>query len=103
MLLRQPSSVSEAQECLAEGAVPMAPWLRAESLAAERHPGARGGQPDVPLEGRRVIVADDDPAVTWYIADLLRSSGCIVHEALDGQTALDLANEITPELVVADI
>lgn len=85
-----------------EGAIPLAPWLH-ESASAERALRSRGAAADVKLEGRRVIVADDDPGVTWFIADLLRTSGCIVHEALDGKTALDLAYRWAPDLVVSDI
>jgi CheY-like chemotaxis protein len=48
-------------------------------------------------------VADDDPGVTWFISDLLRTAGCEVHEALDGATALELAFRVQPELVVSDI
>jgi CheY-like chemotaxis protein len=57
----------------------------------------------VRLHGRRVVVADDDPGVTWFISDLLRTAGCEVHEALDGITALELAFRVQPELVVSDI
>lgn len=85
-----------------EGALTLAPWLHAEVPAAERSRG-RGAAVDVQLEGRKVIVADDDPGVTWFISDLLRTNGCIVHEALDGQTALDMAFRIAPDLVVSDI
>lgn len=85
-----------------EGAIAMAPWLHPDVPAAERV-RTRGAAADVKLEGKRVIVADDDPGVTWFISDLLRTNGCIVHEALDGQTALDLAYRLSPDLVVSDI
>ena len=69
-----------------EGAIALAPWLhhdvaRRRSACAGR---GRGAAADVRLNGRRVVVADDDPGVTWFIADLLRTAGCEVHEALDG-------------------
>ena len=84
---------------------------RAGAVAAPRRAGApsasagrgRGAAADVRLHGRRVVVADDDPGVTWFISDLLRTAGCEVHEALDGTTALDLAFRVQPELVVSDI
>lgn len=86
-----------------EGTIAMAPWLH-ESTSGERAVlRGRGAAADVRLDGRRVIVADDDPGVTWFIADLLRTSGCTVYEALDGQTALDLAYRHTPDLIVSDI
>ncbi|MGD0530673.1 MAG: response regulator, partial [Polyangiaceae bacterium] len=72
--------------------------------AADRLGGrGRGAAADVRLQGRRVIIADDDPGVTWFIADLLRTAGCEVHEALDGISALELAFRVQPELVVSDI
>jgi DNA-binding response OmpR family regulator len=97
-----------------EGAIALAPWLHHDSPGADRGlllspqagaPGARGrgAAADVRLDRRRVVVADDDPGVTWFISDLLRTAGCEVHEALDGATALDLAFKLEPELVVSDI
>ncbi len=87
-----------------EGAVALAPWLHQDLPGAERMVGrGRGAGADVRLRGRRVVVADDDPGVTWFISDLLRTAGCEVHEALDGATALELAFRMQPELVVSDI
>ena len=87
-----------------EGAIALAPWLHQELPGADRMVGrGRGAAADVRLNGRRVVVADDDPGVTWFISDLLRTAGCDVHEALDGATALDLAFRVQPELVVSDI
>jgi CheY-like chemotaxis protein len=55
------------------------------------------------LHGRRVIVADDDPAIRWFFADLLRAQGCDVEEVGDGEAALDHARRMVPDLVVSDI
>ncbi len=87
-----------------EGALAFAPAL-VDAPAASRTEGGRNRDEamDVALTGRRVIVADDDPAVTWFIADLLRSAGAVVHEALDGRSALRMAYELSPELVISDI
>jgi CheY-like chemotaxis protein len=64
----------------------------------------RAGHPQVlDLHGRRVLVADDDPAMTWYVADLLRSEGCDVWEAGDGASALAIARASLPDLVISDI
>jgi DNA-binding response OmpR family regulator len=87
-----------------EGTIAVAPWLHHDVAASERLAvRARGPASDVRLHGRHVVVADDDPGVTWFISDLLRTAGCEVHEALDGSTALDLAIRIQPDLVVTDI
>jgi DNA-binding response OmpR family regulator len=89
-----------------EGAVAMAPWLHADAVASDRFASSgrgRGAAADVSLDRRCVIVADDDPGVTWFISDLLRTTGCVVHEALDGARALQMAYELSPELIVSDI
>jgi DNA-binding response OmpR family regulator len=87
-----------------EGAVAMAPWLHQEVAGSDRSSRrGRGAAADVSLDKRVVIVADDDPGVTWFIADLLRATGCVVHEALDGKTALELAYKHSPQLIVSDI
>jgi DNA-binding response OmpR family regulator len=87
-----------------EGAIALAPWLHQDLPGSDRAAGGgRNAAPSVPMKGRRVVVADDDPGVTWFISDLLRTAGCEVHEALDGLTALDLAFRHSPDLVVSDI
>lgn len=55
------------------------------------------------LHGRRVLVAEDDPAVAWYLGDTLRRAGCVVDEAHDGWEALDKARRMGPDVVLADI
>jgi len=87
-----------------EGAIALAPSLHQDLPAADRLAGrGRGASTDVRLHGRRVVVADDDPGVTWFISDLLRTAGCEVYEALDGSSALQVAFRVQPELVVSDI
>jgi DNA-binding response OmpR family regulator len=87
-----------------EGAIALAPWLHHDVPGADRMAGrGPGAGDDVRMTGRRVVVADDDPGVTWFISDLLRTAGCEVFEALDGTTALELAYRVQPELVVSDI
>lgn len=63
----------------------------------------RGAAAEVRLAGRKIVVADDDPGVVWFLADLLKTAGCIVHEAFDGQQALELAYRTSPDLVISDI
>jgi DNA-binding response OmpR family regulator len=63
----------------------------------------RGPAAEVRLQGRRIVVADDDPAVVWFLADLLKTSGCIVHEAFEGKQALEAAYRTSPDLLICDI
>ena len=63
----------------------------------------RGPATEVRLQGRKIVVADDDPAVVWFLADLLKTAGCIVHEAFDGRQALELAYRTSPDLMICDI
>jgi|GEM_PF-5870619 len=63
----------------------------------------RGPAAEVRLKGRRILVADDDPAVVWFFADLLKNQGCSVYEAFSGAEALDVAFRNSPDLVLCDI
>lgn len=63
----------------------------------------RGPAAEVRLQGRRVVVADDDPAVVWFLADLLKTHGCLVHEAFDGKQAIEVAYRTSPDLIICDI
>jgi DNA-binding response OmpR family regulator len=86
------------------GATHLAPSLDLERSKNTRSAEAgRGNAADVSLKGRRILVVDDDPGVTWFIADLLRAQGCLVDEALDGESALLRAYSQAPELVISDI
>jgi CheY-like chemotaxis protein len=85
-----------------EGAVPLAPWMgddRSRHAGSSESRSAEG----VSLEGRTIIVVDDDPAVVWFIAGLLRSAGAEVIEAHDGAYALDVARKCWPDVIVSDI
>lgn len=80
---------------LAEGPAALA---LTDPQAADRYVGLED-----PLRGRRILIADDDPAVVWFFAGLLREAGAIVVEASDGQSALELARKRPPDLLVSDI
>ncbi|HEY8945737.1 MAG TPA: response regulator, partial [Polyangiaceae bacterium] len=86
-----------------EGAIPLAPWMTDERRAGERalrH--GRGGE-DVALRQRRILVADDDPAVVWFMTSLFKAVGAEVLEAHDGERALERVFESSPDLVVSDV
>jgi DNA-binding response OmpR family regulator len=86
-----------------EGAVPIAAWVGSERRAGDRSAGQARGAEGVSLQGRRIVVADDDPAVVWFMAGLLRAVGVEVLEAHDGRRALELAFEHWPDAIVSDV
>lgn len=57
----------------------------------------------VSLEGRTVLVVDDDPAVTWFFAGIFRAAGCKVLEAQDGEQALGMLWRSPVDLLVSDV
>jgi DNA-binding NarL/FixJ family response regulator len=57
-----------------------------------------------PQAGRRVLVVDDHPSFRSCVRALLISEGFdVVGEAEDGESALALAAELSPDLVLLDI
>ena len=55
------------------------------------------------LMNGRVLVVDDDPAVWEVVADYLRGAGLEARHAADRLSALSLAEEWAPDLVVLDL
>jgi CheY-like chemotaxis protein len=51
----------------------------------------------------RVLVVDDDPDIRSFVGHVLKSAGCEVHFAVNGEQALDRAIVLQPELVLLDI
>jgi CheY-like chemotaxis protein len=90
-----------------EGALPIAPWIGGPDQVGKgsraRAFGEARGAKTPSLEGLDVLVADDDAAVTWFLAGVLRAAGARVHEAHDGLRALEIACEVSPDLVISDI
>lgn len=86
-----------------EGAVPVAPWGSAERRAGERGVRSAREGTGVSLQGRRIVVADDDPAVVWFMSGLLKAVGVEVLEAHDGRRALEQTFETWPDVVVSDV
>ncbi|MEM7787095.1 MAG: response regulator, partial [Bacteroidota bacterium] len=63
---------------------------------------ARAEDGDDAADRTTVLVADDDPGVRAYVADVLRPAYRVL-EAEDGAAALDLARDALPDLVVSDV
>lgn len=59
---------------------------------------------DAPVAPRRVVVAEDESLIRLDIVEILRDNGFdVVGEAADGETAVALATELRPDLVVMDV
>ena len=71
------------------------------SIATADSPGDRFDE--VSLQGKKIVVADDDPAVRWFFSGLLGEAGADVIEAEDGMQALSHARAVRPDVIVADI
>ena len=53
---------------------------------------------------RRIVIAEDEPLARLDLSQMLENLGHeVVGQAGDGQTAVDLARELKPELVIMDI
>lgn len=53
---------------------------------------------------RRVLIAEDEALIRMDLAEMLREEGYeVVGQAGDGQEAVDLAERLTPDLVIMDV
>ncbi len=55
------------------------------------------------LAGKRVLVVEDDPSIALGLRINLESEGYDVHLADDGDRGLELARELSPDLIVLDV
>lgn len=89
-------------------ALPSAGWLTGASRRARAERASplnevRGAGEPLPLDGVRVLVAEDDLSTNWFLCGVLREAGAIVTGFFDGQKALDNAFRELPDLVMSDI
>jgi DNA-binding response OmpR family regulator len=55
------------------------------------------------LEGRRILIVDDDPDILGSIELALRSAGALTRTAPDGSAAVSALHEERPDLIVLDM
>ncbi len=51
----------------------------------------------------RVLVVDDEPFILRSLSFVLERAGFVVHQARNGQEALDVMQEVRPRLCVLDV
>lgn len=51
----------------------------------------------------RILIVEDDPKISSFVAKGLRENGCEVETAADGKAGLQLAQEIPFDAIVADL
>jgi CheY-like chemotaxis protein len=101
--------IRETVTTLSKGSVEFAPLGPEGAVVVAPRPGesrgsaVRGHGDGVALEGRSALVVDDDPAVAWFIAGLLRAAGVQAVEAHDGRRGLDLALSLWPDIIISDV
>ncbi|PJA97407.1 MAG: hypothetical protein CO129_01480 [Ignavibacteriales bacterium CG_4_9_14_3_um_filter_34_10] len=52
---------------------------------------------------KKILVIEDDKAVLDNISIILEEEGYLVHTATNGETGIEKANEIIPDLIICDI
>jgi twitching motility two-component system response regulator PilH len=54
-------------------------------------------------KGRKILVVDDSATIVAMFGKLLRSAGCVVWEAADAETGLEIARGALPDIIFLDI
>ena len=76
---------------------------RDRSRGQPLHPSAKVRRPNV-MTQTRVVIADDESIIRMDLREMLESLGyLVVGEAGDGISAVNLARELKPDLVIMDI
>ena len=84
-----------------EQAVPPCPPVAPEPAATTN--SERRSRQRERRKGDPALIVDDSPTVVAVLRKNLRSVGFVTHEALNGETALEIARRDRPELVFLDI
>jgi CheY-like chemotaxis protein len=88
-------NAARIRETIKELVQPAPGVILARSSPQRRH--------DPILDGRRILLADDEDVIRETIRDVLTGYGCLVETASDGATAIDLVRTQPFDLVLSDI
>ena len=58
---------------------------------------------DQTLINRRVLIAEDEPAMLMALTDRFRREGCVVTGVADGEATLSVATREKPDVILLDI
>jgi len=82
--------------------LPVQRWRRAALIVGRTNLAAVSSEQGAPA--RRVVIAEDEALIRMDLAEMLAEEGYdVVGQAGDGQTAIDLAEQHRPDLVVLDV
>ena len=74
-----------------------------EECAVSRKKAAAKPEPGLPLQGRKILVVDDEDDARVFISTVLADAGATIIEATDGDQAIELAGKEKPDLITLDI
>lgn len=55
------------------------------------------------LQGRKILVADDEPDFVTFVSTVLEDNGSTVLKAYDGNQTIELAQKEKPDLITLDL
>lgn len=91
----------------AECAMPDAPWLASGARRLQSQRAVALGEvrrtAEPCLSNARIVVAEDDLSMNWFLSGVMREAGATVLDAFDGHQALDHAFRSVPDLVLSDV
>ncbi len=101
-MVRQAGGATRIESTPGEGTVVTLLLCRAELASAAARPGDEGRADDTAARAATVLVVDDDPDVRCFLANSLATLGYRVVEAKDGHAALQVLDEVRPDLMLVD-
>lgn len=55
------------------------------------------------LSNKKILIAEDEPAMLAALADRFKEEGCVILKAENGKVALELAEKERPDVLLLDI